>query len=251
MRRVEPVSRRLQGALKDDPGSIIYYAFDLLALNGDGPHRAGHWSERKEKLGCADWAQAPPRSAIPTTLSGAAKSCSGLSAKLGSRVSISKRADAKYVGSRSGSWVKTKCIKRQEFVIVGWTPSDKQRGFRALLLGVNEGGKLRYAGKAGTGYTADEIDRLMELMTPLEVKEPTVEAPRAAVRGAHWIKPRLVAEIAFMEVTSDGVLRHSSYLGIAARQEGGGRRPREGSTRRASRATPITDARFASPIVNG
>ena len=127
---------------------------------------------------------------------------------------ISKRVDAKYSGSRSGSWVKTKCIRRQEFVIVGWTPSDKQRGFRSLLLGVNEDGKLRYAGKAGTGFTGDEIERLMEIMAPLEQKTATVEAPRAAVRGAHWIKPELVAEIAYIEFTDEGVLRHPSYLGL-------------------------------------
>jgi hypothetical protein len=110
--------------------------------------------------------------------------------------------------------VKTKCIRRQEFVIVGWTPSDKQRGFRSLLVGVNEDGKLRYAGKVGTGYSADEIERLMTMMAPLETKTATVEAPRAAVRGAHWIRPKLVCEVAFMEFTGDGVLRHPSYLGL-------------------------------------
>ena len=127
---------------------------------------------------------------------------------------ISKRIDARYSGSRSGSWVKTKCIRRQEFVIVGWTPSDKQRGFRSLLLGVNEEGKLRFAGKVGTGFTGDEIERLMELMAPLERDAATVEAPRAAVRGAHWIRPKLVAEIAYIEFTDEGVLRHPSYLGL-------------------------------------
>jgi bifunctional non-homologous end joining protein LigD len=83
-----------------------------------------------------------------------------------------------------------------------------------LLLGVNEKGVLRYAGKVGTGFTGDEIERLMVLMTPLEQKTATVEAPRAAVRGAHWITPKLVAEVAFIEFTHEGVLRHSSYLGL-------------------------------------
>ena len=202
----------LQNALKEDPSSILYYAFDLLALDGedltDRP-----LTERKEKL-AALIGSGTAKIRYSDHIIGRGEELFGTFCEAGLEGVISKRADAKYVGSRSGSWVKTKCIKRQEFVIVGWTPSDKQRGFRALLLGVNEDGKLRYAGKAGTGYTADEIDRLMGLMTPLEVKTPTVEAPRAAVRGAHWIEPRLVAEIAFMEVTSDGVLRHSSYLGL-------------------------------------
>jgi bifunctional non-homologous end joining protein LigD len=112
---------------------------------------------------------------------------------------ISKRADGKYVGSRNGSWVKTKCTRRQEFVVVGWTTSDKGRGFRSLILGVNEDGKLRYAGKVGTGFDNDEITRLGEIMAPLAVPTPTVDAPRAEVRGAHWIRPKLVAEIAFTE----------------------------------------------------
>ncbi|WP_231639128.1 DNA ligase D [Sphingomonas profundi] len=202
----------LQNALKEDPGSILYYAFDLLALDGEDLTNRP-LTERKEKL-AALIGSGTSKIRYSDHIVGRGEELFGTFCEAGLEGVISKRADAKYVGSRSGSWVKTKCIKRQEFVIVGWTPSDKQRGFRALLLGVNEDGKLRYAGKAGTGYTADEIDKLMGLMAPLEVKTPTVEAPRAAVRGAHWIQPKLVAEIAFMEVTGDGVLRHSSYLGL-------------------------------------
>ena len=202
----------LQGALKDDPGSILYYAFDLLALDGEDLTSLP-LVQRKEKL-AALIGVGTEKIRYSDHIVGRGEELFGTFCEAGLEGVISKRADAKYVGARSGSWVKTKCIKRQEFVIVGWTPSDKQRGFRALLLGVNEDGKLRYAGKAGTGYTADEIDKLMGLMAPLEVKEPTVAAPRAAVRGAHWIQPKLVAEIAFMEVTGDGVLRHSSYLGL-------------------------------------
>jgi bifunctional non-homologous end joining protein LigD len=82
------------------------------------------------------------------------------------------------------------------------------------LLGVNEGGKLRYAGKVGTGFDNDEILRLGERMEPLAATKPTVDAPRAAVRGAHWIRPVLVAEIAFTEMTNEGTLRHPSYLGL-------------------------------------
>ncbi len=202
----------LQGALKDDPDSILYYAFDLLAL--DGEDLTGlPLVRRKEKL-AALIGTGTTKIRYSDHIVGRGEELFGTFCEAGLEGVISKRADAGYIGARSGDWVKTKCVRRQEFVIVGWTPSDRQRGFRALLLGVNEGGKLRYAGKAGTGYTAAEIDRLIGLMAPLEVAEPTVDAPRAAVRGAHWITPRLVAEIAFMEVTGDGVLRHSSYLGL-------------------------------------
>jgi bifunctional non-homologous end joining protein LigD len=132
---------------------------------------------------------------------------------------VSKRADAPSRGRRTQSWLKVKCTCRQEFVIIGWTPSDKQRGFRALLLGTRVGDTLHYAGKAGTGFTMDRIDELMAKMAPLERKTPPVDdAPRAAVRGAHWVTPKLVAEIAYTETTAPlgqgGVLRHPSFLGL-------------------------------------
>ncbi|WP_232496256.1 DNA ligase D [Novosphingobium kaempferiae] len=202
----------LQAALKGDPGQILYYAFDLLAL--DGEDLTGKpLLERKERL-AALIGEGSPHIRYSDHIAGRGEELFDTFCEAGLEGVISKRADATYNGSRGGTWLKTKCIRRQEFVIVGWMPSDKQRGFRSLLLGVNENGKLRYAGKAGTGFSGDEIERLMTLMAPLELKAPTVEAPRAAVRGAHWIKPRLVAEIAFIEFTAEGVLRHPSYLGL-------------------------------------
>lgn len=202
----------LQAALKADPAKIDYLAFDLLELDGEDLTNLPLLG-RKEKL-AALIGEAHGRLHYSDHIVGQGEQLFDSFCGAGLEGVISKRVDAKYSGSRSGSWVKTKCIRRQEFVIVGWTPSDKQRGFRSLLLGVNEDGKLRYAGKAGTGFTGDEIERLMEIMAPLEQKTATVEAPRAAVRGAHWIKPKLVAEIAYIEFTDEGVLRHPSYLGL-------------------------------------
>lgn len=95
---------------------------------------------------------------------------------------ISKQAEARYSGLRSCNWNETKCIGRQEFIVGGCTASDKERGFHSLLFGVNENGKLRYAGKAGAGFSGDEIERLMELVPRLERTEPTVEAPRCGSR---------------------------------------------------------------------
>ncbi|WP_278983833.1 DNA ligase D [Sphingobium yanoikuyae] len=202
----------LQAALKGDPDVIDYFAFDLLELNGEDLTRLP-LIERKKKL-AALIGDGDGRIRYSDHIVGNGEKLLESFCGAGLEGVISKRSDARYSGSRSGSWVKTKCIRRQEFVIVGWTPSGKQRGFRSLLLGVNEHGKLRYAGKVGTGFSGDEIERLMEIMTPLERKAPTVEAPRAAVRGAHWIEPKLVAEIAYIEVTDEGVLRHPSYLGL-------------------------------------
>jgi bifunctional non-homologous end joining protein LigD len=202
----------LQAALKADSDAIVFYAFDLLRL--DGEDLTGRpLVERKEKL-AALLAAADGRLRYSDHIVGRGEQLFTRFCDAGLEGVVSKRADSPYAGTRDGRWVKTKCTRRQEFVIVGWLPSDKARGFRSLLLGVHEDGALRYAGKVGTGFSEDEMARLLARMTPLATSTPPVAAPRAAVRGAHWIEPRLVAEIAFAEFTGDGVLRHASYLGL-------------------------------------
>lgn len=202
----------LQGALKGAPGTIDYMAFDLLEL--DGEDLTGlPLTERKEKLR-AIIREDDARLRYSEHIVGNGEKLLHNFCDAGLEGVISKLASAKYVGSRSGGWLKTKCIKRQEFVVVGWTPSDKSRAFRSLILGVHEKGALRYAGKVGTGFTQDEILRLMATMEPLEQSEATVPAPRAEVRGAHWLRPKLVAEIAYTEMINEGTLRHPSYLGL-------------------------------------
>lgn len=202
----------LQGALKGAPASIDYYAFDLLELDGEDLTSLP-LTERKAKL----------RKIIPDGqarlrysdhIIGSGEKLLHKFCDAGLEGVISKLATGKYIGSRSGGWLKTKCIKRQEFVIVGWTPSDKSRSFRSLILGVHDKGELRYAGKVGTGFDTAELLSLMEIMAPLEQQTPTVKAQRAEVRGAHWLKPKLVAEIAYTEMTNEGTLRHPSYLGL-------------------------------------
>ena len=202
----------LQGALKGAPGSIDFIAFDLLEL--DGEDLTGlPLTERKAKLRKI-LPEGGDRIRYSEHIEGNGEKLLHNFCDAGLEGVISKKADGRYVGSRSGGWLKTKCIKRQEFVVVGWTPSDKSRLFRSLILGVHEDGVLRYAGKVGTGFGNDEIIRLMETMAPLEQDAPTVKTPRAEVRGAHWLKPRLVAEIAYTEMTNEGTLRHPSYLGL-------------------------------------
>ncbi|MDB5682655.1 MAG: ATP-dependent ligase [Sphingomonas bacterium] len=206
-----PSFQALQASLKEGSGTLAFFAFDLLEENGEDLTGLGN-RERKARLSALlDGAPAPIH--VAEHVEQGEKLFHALCAE-GYEGVISKRADAPYRGRRSSNWLKIKCIKRQEFVIVGWTASDKQRGFRSLLLGLNEDGRLRYAGKAGTGFTNARIDELMAKMKPLARTEPTVEAPRLVAREAHWIEPQLVAEIAFTEFTGDGVLRHPSFLGL-------------------------------------
>ncbi|MDB5713619.1 MAG: ligD [Sphingomonadales bacterium] len=202
----------LQAALKDDRSAIIYYAFDLLELDGEDLTKIP-LLERKAKL-AEVIGKGTDRIRYSDHIVGKGEQLFSSFCEAGLEGVVSKRADSPYSGTRSSNWLKTKCIRRQEFIIVGWTPSDKTRGFRSLLLGVNGEDGLKYAGKAGTGFSSDEMDRLLALMKPLETKTPTVDAPRAAVRGAHWIKPKLVAEVAFTEFTEEGVMRHPSYIGL-------------------------------------
>ncbi|WP_395396403.1 DNA ligase D (plasmid) [Novosphingobium sp. BL-8A] len=202
----------LQNALKSAPGTIDYFAFDLLELNGEDLTQLA-LTDRKAML-AKILPQASGRLRYSEHIVGGGEKLLNRFCEAGLEGVISKRVDGRYVGSRSGGWLKTKCIRRQEFVIVGWTPSDKSRLLRALVLGINEDGALRYAGKVGTGFGVDEIQRLMGLMRTLESKTPTVKAPRAEVREVHWLEPRLVAEIAFTEMTNEGTLRHPSYLGL-------------------------------------
>jgi len=212
----KPNFRILQEALKEGGAPLAYFAFDLLELDGEDltglPNR-----ERKQRLE-ALLKGAPEPIHYADHVERGEELFEALCREAYEGI-VSKRADAPYRGRRTQSWLKVKCTCRQEFVIIGWTTSDKQRGFRALLLGTWIGDTLHYAGKAGTGFTMARIDELMAKMKPLERKTaPVDDTPRAAVRGAHWIAPKLVAEIAYTETTAPlgqgGVLRHPSFLGL-------------------------------------
>lgn len=127
---------------------------------------------------------------------------------------VGKRVGRPYHSGRHSDWIKVKCQKRQEFVIVGFTPpKGTRRGIGALLLGVREGSLLRYAGKVGTGFSIVTLKDLAERLEPLVIDEPAVVDP-PRVRDARWTKPKLVVEVRFSEFTEDGVLRHSSFEGL-------------------------------------
>jgi bifunctional non-homologous end joining protein LigD len=208
-----PSFQALQASLKEGSGNLAYFAFDLLTLDGEDLTALPNL-DRKERLKGL-LIDAPDAIRFSEHVLGSGEQLFDSLCKQGLEGVVSKRADAPYrVGQRTKTWLKAKCLHRQELVIVGWTPSDKGRGFRSLLLGLHEDGKLRYAGKVGTGFGMALIDDLMAKMQPLERKTAPVEAPRAAVRGAHWITPKLVAEIAFTEWTDDGVLRHPSFIAL-------------------------------------
>jgi bifunctional non-homologous end joining protein LigD len=128
---------------------------------------------------------------------------------------IGKDASSTYVSERSHKWLKFKCVREQEFVIAGYTDPHGQRiGFGALLVGYYDRGKLRYAGKVGTGYNNLVLRRLGEQLAQLEINANPFDDNDMPYAAVHWAKPKLVAQIGFTEWTIDGKLRHPRFLGL-------------------------------------
>jgi bifunctional non-homologous end joining protein LigD len=129
---------------------------------------------------------------------------------------VSKRAGAPYRPGRGADWLKTKCTKRQEFVIGGWRLSTASgRDLGSLLVGYYDDGKLHYAGKVGTGFSQKLGRELVpELVKHGRKDSPFVDVPRAEPRDARWVEPALVAEVEFTAWTRDGHLRHPSFKGL-------------------------------------
>ena len=207
-----PSFQLLQSTLKGGGAPLAFYAFDLLVDRGESIRKLPN-IERKERL-AALLEGVPPPILYGDHIIGRGEEMFEAVCKQGGEGIISKKASATYQGTRTRNWLKIKCIQRQEFVIVGWSESDKRIGFRSLLVAAKEKRKLTYVGKVGTGFNAKLMGELMELMEPLAVDKAPVEVPRADRKGAHWIKPKLVAEIAFSEFTDDGILRHPSFIGL-------------------------------------
>jgi len=198
-------------------GSILYYLFDVPYLNGmdlrDVPLEQRRAALREVLEGSdsallrfsEDFTDQPDsilESACQMKLEGL----------------IGKRTGSSYTSRRSSSWVKIKCSNRQEFIIVGYTePKGTRTGFGALLLGLHDdSGKLLYAGKVGTGFNQATLKSLHKQLKKLETdKSPLAKpAPAADVRGAQWLKPELMCEVAYAEMTRQGVVRHSVFHGL-------------------------------------
>jgi bifunctional non-homologous end joining protein LigD len=209
----------LQGALKEhERDRLVYFVFDLLHLDGRDLTRLS-LKQRKAILarlvGEVSAADAVIRYSLHFEGDGAEvlrEACS-----IGLEGIVSKRRDLPYEPGRSRNWLKTKCVKRQEFVIGGFTdPEGSRAGIGALLVGVNDGGHLQFAGKVGTGFTADVLTDLRRQLARLEQAEcPFSPKPAGTLgRNAHWVRPELVAEVAFTEWTEDGKIRHPSFQGL-------------------------------------
>ncbi|MBV4458627.1 DNA ligase D [Pseudomonas sp. COR58] len=197
---------------------IVYYVFDAPFLNGQDL-RDRPLKERRAALQAllTDNKAAPLRYSESFDQPVASLLASACDMKLEGL--IGKRADSLYVGRRSPDWIKLKCSQRQEFVIVGYTePKGTRSAFGALLLALHDqdSGTLRYAGKVGTGFSATTLQHIHSRLKPLTVSRSPLKKNPAGIslREVHWVKPELLAEVAYGQMTRDGVVRHSVFHGL-------------------------------------
>jgi DNA ligase D-like protein (predicted ligase) len=196
---------------------VFYYLFDLIHLDGFAVTDLA-LRDRKRLLRSAFTFAHPLRFSAHRV--GQGEAFYAAACRRGWEGVIAKDARRPYSHGRSRDWLKFKCALGQELVIGGYTePRGSRIGFGALLLGVHEGDRLVYAGKVGTGF---DTATLRELHARLRERErdtspfATAGAARRDSAGAsvHWVRPELVAQVAFSEWTSDGRLRHPRYEGL-------------------------------------
>jgi bifunctional non-homologous end joining protein LigD len=210
-----PDFQMLQGAFDSArTNDIVYFAFDLPYFGGYDLRRVP-CVERRALLRGVFEGKALERVRFSEHFEGDGAAL--LANACGQELEglIAKRADSIYLSKRSPEWIKLKCTRRQEFVIAGYTdPKGSRSGFGSLLLGVHDGkGELRYAGNVGTGFDERSLNALKAKLAALATdKMPFAEKPKG-VKG-HWVKPRLVGEVAFTEWTSDGRVRHPVFHGL-------------------------------------
>jgi bifunctional non-homologous end joining protein LigD len=202
----------LDGA-KHSAVPVYYYVFDLLYLNGDDTTGLA-LRDRKSLLEQVFTFHDPLRFSRHWDTHGEryyARAC-----RAGWEGLIAKRAESPYQHTRSGDWLKFKCGNQQELVIGGFTsPRGSRVGFGTLLVGYYDKGHLQYAGKVGTGYDTETLQRLGARLSRLkQVRSPFADGTQIQARDVTWVKPSLVAEVAFTEWSRDGKLRHPRYLGL-------------------------------------
>jgi len=204
----------LQNAIKNNKKEIYYYIFDLLYYD-QFDLTTLPLIERKSILKEILSDHEGNILIYSDHIEGSGKEIFEKTCKLGLEGIVSKEINSPYSQRRDKTWLKIKCIKRQEFIIGGFLKSKRRKYFRSLMLGAyNKNGKLIYCGNVGTGFTEDSIkDLYHQMLKYRNEKIPFIEKPPASFE-ATWLKPILVAEIEFTEWTDAGTLRHPSFKGI-------------------------------------
>lgn len=201
-------------------GRLYYFVFDLL--HRDGANLASLPLERRKAALAEMLSGLAPSSVVRFSehVRGRGSKIFEQACKRGLEGIISKRAKGAYESTRTRSWLKIKCKTGQEFVVGGFTdPAGARTGLGALLLGYyTPAGKLRYCGRVGTGFDARTLRGLRQTLQKSEQQSTPFENPPRGIdaRGVHWVRPDLVANVYYGSMTSDGILRHSSFEGLRA-----------------------------------
>jgi bifunctional non-homologous end joining protein LigD len=238
-----PDFNRLQNAIDNARSeAIVYFLFDL-PFHGGRDLRAVPLTSRRAALKALLAERPSERIRFSDALPAAPTQVLTAACNLGLEGVILKRADAPYVSRRSEDWLKLKCQRRQEFVVIGFTDrTNAPREVGALMLGYHEDGRLRSAGSVGTGWSNAQGRELHALLVTLETKTPPLDPAELEPgrwskrkRGSErWVKPQLVVEVAFGEWTPDGHIRHASFRGLRSDK------PAEAITR--EQAAPVVAA---------
>jgi bifunctional non-homologous end joining protein LigD len=217
-----PSFSQIQAASDGERACLVYYVFDLLHLDGRDT-AVLPLMERKALL--------EPLIAGITGLqfngheTGDGETIRKHACEVGFEGVVSKTIDAPYAPGNRGLWRKSKCLNRQEFVVVGWTdPEGSRPHLGALLLGYyTDDGRLIYAGRVGTGMPQKVLKDLRRRLEPLARRSSPLSAPPPrktrfgsplVLSRVHWVEPQLVAEITFLTWTADGLLRQTVYVGL-------------------------------------
>lgn len=201
----------------DGKSPVVFFAFDLLEQDGEDVVRLP-LIERKERLR-ALLADLPANSPIVYSddVRGRGAEVYKAMCQGGFEGVIAKSPTARYYGGRSDLWLKVKCVQRQEFVVIGYRPPEQGRddNVRALFLATYDDGQLVYRGAVGTGFKDRDRRDVWEVMQLIRSeRQPVKGMPRPEARVCRWVQPRLLAEVEYTELTSDGTLRHPSFKGL-------------------------------------
>ena len=200
-----------QGGAKNP---LTYFCFDLLHIEGRNPRALG-LRQRKDLLAKV-LADATGDVRYSEHLDTDGEKMFHKACELHAEGIVSKRALGMYTAGRGGDWLKSKCLREQEFAVGGYTySSDGQDRIGSLLLGYYQDGRLVYAGRTGTGFTQKTRRTLKDQLQHLEMEKMAFERlPAAARRGAIWVKPELVAQVRFATWTADNLVRQAAFLGL-------------------------------------
>jgi DNA ligase D-like protein (predicted ligase) len=199
---------------------IEFWAFDLLYLDGRSLLRAGYRERRQLLEGLARGTAL----IVPELLSGDGAAALEQSLERGWEGVVAKQWDSSYrPGSRSKSWIKEKHHKTQEVVIGGWREGEggRSKGIGSLLVGIPDGGRIRFVGRVGSGFTKRDLAACKEALAPLRTDETPFDTRLRGpdAKGVTFVRPVLVAEVRYTEWTADGRLRQPIWRGLRLDRE--------------------------------